>query len=130
MTDPNATVGRTLSGRCATGAERGRGKLVHAVKGTAYPWYRPAMCGAKPGRLSAGWSEQVNEPVTCSKCLQLIAPATDLVEVNVMKQTKLNPVETEINRLSRLVRKYIRSGDSIIAGEVARLLAHKVAGRF
>ncbi len=48
-------------GRCANGAERGKGYIYHAVY--SHSW--SALCGAKPGRLSA---EQVN----CPKCLKRI----------------------------------------------------------
>ena len=59
--------GRMLTGRCANGAERGRGKLVHAAPES---WGK-AVCGAQPGRLSAGWTHQTY-PVTCPKCLKRI----------------------------------------------------------
>jgi len=58
---------RLLSGRCSNGAERGKGRLVHAVKdGEAWG---AAVCGAKPGRLSGcGFVEPVSVEVTCQKC--------------------------------------------------------------
>jgi hypothetical protein len=39
-----------LAGRCANGGERDGGALYHAVRGYC------ALCGAKPGKRSAGWS--------------------------------------------------------------------------
>jgi hypothetical protein len=67
------TVGRKLTGRCANGAERDRGKLAHA---TAASGFGKALCGAKPGRLSAGWSEQTYE-VTCPRCLRAALRSKD-----------------------------------------------------
>jgi hypothetical protein len=52
-----------LSGRCANGAERDGGSKYHAVAG-----YGVALCGAKPGRLSAGWSMYPGAAVTCPRC--------------------------------------------------------------
>lgn len=56
-----------LTGRCADGAERDKGTLCHAVVNE----YR-ALCGAKPGRLSAGWSPHASDTVTCEKCKRAI----------------------------------------------------------
>lgn len=57
-----------LAGRCTSGAERGHGRLWHAVEnGTAYGMER-AMCGATPGRHSAGWSNTEGQIVTCQGC--------------------------------------------------------------
>jgi DNA-directed RNA polymerase subunit RPC12/RpoP len=62
----------TLTGRCANGAERDRGKLYHAVayhEGLLYGYYgHPAVCGAKPGRRSNGWSDCKGRDVTCPRC--------------------------------------------------------------
>src|SRR5688572_12887157 len=58
-------IGR-LAGRCADGFERDGGSLYHAVKGWS------ALCGAKPGRRSAGWSEHQGDRVTCPKCQRKI----------------------------------------------------------
>ena len=54
-------------GRCANGAERGKGFVYHAVNGG---WV--ALCGAQPGRLSAGWQSEPEpfEKVTCPRCLK------------------------------------------------------------
>lgn len=60
---------RKLIGRASTGAERGKGRLVHAVEDQhTWPRFYPALCGAKPGRRSAGWSETIETEVTCPKC--------------------------------------------------------------
>ena len=57
---------RRLSGRCSSGSEGGGGTLFHAVA------YRVALCGARPGRQSAGWSHDKGVKVTCTKCLRLM----------------------------------------------------------
>lgn len=56
---------RRLAGRCSDGAERGAGALYHAVPAAE----SVALCGARPGRLSAGWSAYVGEEVTCRRCM-------------------------------------------------------------
>jgi hypothetical protein len=70
-----------LAGRCADGAERGKGIKTHVV--LAAPGINPpaggaALCGAKPGRLSAGWVEVDGPEVpTCPRCQRraaLLAP--------------------------------------------------------
>ena len=55
-----------LSGRCANGAERDSGALWHAI----HNGHWAAMCGAKPGRRSAGWSSHIGTEITCRKCLR------------------------------------------------------------
>lgn len=56
-----------LLGRCTDGAERGAGRHWHAVEGGV------ALCGARYGRWSAGWTEYQGERVTCPKCLRKMA---------------------------------------------------------
>lgn len=56
----------SLTGRCANGAERDSGRLYHAVPDDGYI----ALCGAKPGRRSAGWSSHLGTEVTCRRCLR------------------------------------------------------------
>lgn len=59
---------RKMLGRCATGAERDKGMLYHAVpEGTG--WQR-AVCGAKPGARGNGWSGYAGDQVTCPRCEQ------------------------------------------------------------
>jgi hypothetical protein len=58
-------------GRCANGAERDKGHIYHAVRKGGWT----ALCGAEPGRTSAGWSHW-NDPeqaVTCPRCKKKIA---------------------------------------------------------
>lgn len=57
-----------LAGRCASGAERGFGHLYHVVPFTDGGPDLRALCGAKPGRLSAGWHERIGARVTCQTC--------------------------------------------------------------
>lgn len=67
LTDTPHIVAR-LVGRCADGAQRGGGTRTHLVPmGTAFG---RALCGAKPGRLSSGWSAVDGpETPTCPRCL-------------------------------------------------------------
>lgn len=65
----------SLTGRCADGAERGKGTLRHAVADKSWA----ALCGAKPGRLSAGWNDFAARPVeetTCPRCLKKLERTT------------------------------------------------------
>lgn len=79
-----AIVVRRLVGRCADGAELGGGLLWHALEtgvvGLAVAgvvvsigrgWV--ALCGARPGRHSAGWSQDDGPGVTCPRCLRQLA---------------------------------------------------------
>ena len=72
LLETSQPVPATLSGRCSNGAERDRGRLVHAIPdpGSTYPVFGKALCGAKPGRTSAGWNTETDKPVTCSRCLK------------------------------------------------------------
>ncbi len=60
-----------LAGRCANGSELGKGVLFHAQRIGEYE----AVCGAKPGRLSVGWStwKPSTREVTCQKCLKKLS---------------------------------------------------------
>ena len=59
-----------LAGRCANGAERDHGVLFHArlLREDGYPEGK-ALCGAKPGKRSIGWSYHPGDEVTCERCL-------------------------------------------------------------
>jgi hypothetical protein len=62
-------IAARLTGRCANGAERDGGRRWHAL--TAYSVFGKALCGAQPGRRSAGWDwSSVRMEVTCPKCLK------------------------------------------------------------
>jgi hypothetical protein len=68
----------TLTGRCANGAEGGHGILYHAVPMVGSDMihgdhWGKALCGAEPGRRSAGWSECKGREVTCPRCLKKLA---------------------------------------------------------
>ena len=56
---------KRLTGRCANGAERDGGKLSHLIEDCR----NIALCGAKPGKRSNGWSIYDETEVTCKKCL-------------------------------------------------------------
>lgn len=60
-----------LMGRCANGNEADGGTKYH-IKG---PSHWKALCGAQPGRRSAGWADYADarkpiEQATCTKCLE------------------------------------------------------------
>jgi hypothetical protein len=64
-------------GRCANGAQRDGGTLVHAVD-TEDDWgswgsFTPALCGTRPGRLTPGWSSYQYDTATCPRCLKKLA---------------------------------------------------------
>jgi hypothetical protein len=58
------------TGRCASGAQRDGGVVLHAVEERSQ-WGK-ALCGTEPGRLSGGWDFDVEfwgTEVTCQRCL-------------------------------------------------------------
>lgn len=61
-----------LLGRLSSGAEHGQGTRWHALPKAGG---MQALCGAKPGRRSAGWgphnpAEATGQAITCPRCLQ------------------------------------------------------------
>jgi hypothetical protein len=63
----------SMAGRCANGSERDHGKLMHAVPAENHGNGRmgKAVCGAQPGKRSAGWSDPIEGRVpTCPRCLK------------------------------------------------------------
>jgi hypothetical protein len=59
------------TGRCANGGHGDGGVVLHAVEYKSQSW-DAALCGTKPGRLSAGWDFEVDfwgGKVTCERCL-------------------------------------------------------------
>lgn len=78
MTKPIFAV--RLLGRCANGNEADGGVKYHAKSQSDWS----ALCGAKPGKRSAGWSDHPDtmKPVAfvnCPKCRRKLerAPSTD-----------------------------------------------------
>ena len=70
-----------LAGRCANGFEGGHGVLFHARIVAEYEYIpgefgasNTALCGAKPGKRSAGWSsyQPAGRVVTCKRCLKKV----------------------------------------------------------
>ena len=61
---------KVLTGRCRTATDSA-GTVAHAVAGVS--WWETALCGAKPGKRSNGWSEYRPSAVTCPKCLAKLA---------------------------------------------------------
>ena len=75
-------ISASLAGRCANGYERDQGRRVHAVPHSDalernYYTLTPALCGAKPGARSAGWSYSGPRPITCPRCLDKIERSED-----------------------------------------------------
>lgn len=64
----------SLAGRCTSGQELGQGTRNHAVNGVLNEaWgelHGIALCGAKPGVRSVGWSLRDEEDVSCPKCIK------------------------------------------------------------
>jgi len=70
-----------LAGRLANGAEFGTGRLFHAVPEDR----NVALCGVQPGRLSAGWLENLEgDATTCPKCIQHIALRANIVAAKIL----------------------------------------------
>lgn len=63
---------RKKSGRAFNGAHRDAGVIIHAVPDDRFPSWKKALCGAVPGRKGNGWSDPVDDDVTCGKCLNKI----------------------------------------------------------
>lgn len=63
---------RMMMGRLASGVQGGHGVKVHATEpGKTAAYCRgKAICGAEPGKRSAGWSGVEQLPVNCPKCLK------------------------------------------------------------
>lgn len=59
-----------LTGRCANGAERDQGTVTHALPADASELSGRAICGARPGRRSAGWCPRPELAVSCARCLK------------------------------------------------------------
>lgn len=70
-----------MTGRCANGFERDGGRVVHLVEAEQLqsPDFRRALCGARPGRLSAGWRAEPEAPsgLACRRCLDRWARRED-----------------------------------------------------
>jgi hypothetical protein len=65
-----------MLGRCANGAERDKGVLIHAVP---VPGWK-ALCGKQPGRRSAGWASHPDQEhplndVNCPRCAKKMEAA-------------------------------------------------------
>ena len=62
--------GKYKAGRLANGAERGQGKLIHAVPNDSWK----ALCGTMPGKRSGGWlpfdKDLPSGLVNCQKCIK------------------------------------------------------------
>lgn len=69
-----------LSGQCRTGSD-GKGALAHAVPVDGYT----ALCGRTYGRRSAGWSDYLDQQVTCPRCLRKMARAGDVDVVQAVQ---------------------------------------------
>ena len=67
-------VAMKLAGRCSDGCERGQGVRYHALpEGTPDFTHGPALCGAKAGRRSVGFTVKEGAAVSCPRCLSKMA---------------------------------------------------------
>ena len=64
-----------LAGAARSGSDK-TGHITHVVIGER------ALCGKKPGRHSAGWSEYNDRAITCPYCATIFALADDLAVVS------------------------------------------------
>jgi hypothetical protein len=73
-----------LAGRCLTGEQRGHGTRTHAIdvaperippQRSNLVSFIKALCGAEPGRRSAGWSAWDGMVVDCPRCIKKIERA-------------------------------------------------------
>jgi hypothetical protein len=76
-----------LAGRNGNGTN----KVNHAVEKSV------ALCGAEPGKKSAGWSEWDDDEVTCPKCLLHPELLTKLQAALTATRKELDKVESEIS---------------------------------
>lgn len=72
--DLNLYCATHRAGRCASGAEGGRGVVLHAVRRGSFEGVGPALCGVTPGPRSAGWSCTMLslDRVTCPRCAAVL----------------------------------------------------------
>jgi hypothetical protein len=67
------------AGKLASGAERGKGSVVHAIDTDSDLYLQEALCGARP---KIQWSERGGQ-TTCSKCiLELGAKIKNFITAN------------------------------------------------
>lgn len=66
------------AGPLRNGAERGHGRIWHAVIGEPYSG-RPAICGDRPAIQWSSWTPP-GQQVTCKKCRRLLAERADDAE--------------------------------------------------
>lgn len=63
------------AGPLRNGAERGHGKIWHAVAGEAYAG-GSALCGATPAIMWSDWTPK-GQQVTCKRCLKKLKEIHD-----------------------------------------------------
>ena len=61
-----------LTGACRSGSDK-TSTLTHAVDAAT----GDAVCGRTYGRHSAGWSDRLDDAVTCPRCLRKLAKMAD-----------------------------------------------------
>lgn len=92
-----------LAGRCANGSELDHGTRWHAVKPGEYR----AVCGAKPGRRSAGWSSYttLGQIATCPRCIKKLTIDVDGLIARRNKLTDRRDGLTDSNVINRIDAK-------------------------
>lgn len=115
---------RNLAGRCSNGFERDRGRLFHAV---AVGSWR-ALCGAQPGRLSAGWQEfKEGNTITCRECLRkirVIESTPETPEVDVAKLYASSSGDSNVQVVSTVGGKPVTRGQLSAAFDRVRNTKH------
>jgi hypothetical protein len=72
LVGPGGTAILRMTGRCRSGGDS-TGTRYHAVPDGRPESWQLALCGAKPGERSNGWSTRIGDAVTCPRCLKRMA---------------------------------------------------------
>lgn len=68
MNDETKYIVTYKAGRCANGVNASAGHVLHAIPEKS----ETALCGAVPGRQSAGWGWPQDAAPTCKRCQRKI----------------------------------------------------------
>jgi hypothetical protein len=102
---------RQKAGRCANGAELGSGVLWHAIPKSGESWGRidKALCGARPGKRTPGWSSyHASTVITCPKCSWQFYKYPQEDEMN---KDKFEKIDSALEREKRSLDKKYFNGE-------------------